>query len=93
MMQPSRNNGNMLAIRYQLWNGKSQAVLERIGKIYCATQQLVGVGSNDDTERIRRFRQHLIELCDYLRSNSSSWIPLSASGTPASGINKRYHYQ
>ena len=24
-------------IRYQLWNGKSHAALERIGKIYCAT--------------------------------------------------------
>ena len=138
-------------IRYQLWNGKSQAALERIGKIYCATQQLLGVGCNDDTERIRRFRQHLIDLCNYLRSNwsgltnyarerrngrrissalaesamshlvnqrmgkrqpmrwsaegglfyckcaarfsTSSWIPLSVSGTRSSGINKRYHYR
>ena len=31
-------------IRYQLWNGKSQAALERIGKIYCATKPLLGVG-------------------------------------------------
>jgi hypothetical protein len=55
-------------IRYQLWNGKSQAALERIGKIARATKQLRG-GSLADAERLRRFRQHMIDLRDYLRSN------------------------
>jgi hypothetical protein len=55
-------------IRYQLWNGKSQTALERIGKIARATKQLPG-GSLADAERLRRFRQHMIDLRDYLRSN------------------------
>jgi len=56
-------------IRYQLWNGKREAALERIEAVYCATKRLEGPGSSDDAERVRRFRQHLIDLRDYLRSN------------------------
>jgi hypothetical protein len=56
-------------IRYQLWNGKREAALERIDAVYCATQRLEGSGSIDHTERVRRFRRHLIDLRDYLRSN------------------------
>ena len=56
-------------MRYQLWNGKREAALERIEAEYCATQRSEGSGSIDDAERVRRFRQHLIDLRDYLRSN------------------------
>jgi hypothetical protein len=56
-------------IRYQLWNGKREAALERIEAVYRATKRLEGCGSVDDAERVRRFRQHLIDLCDYLHSN------------------------
>src|SRR5215472_11012352 len=56
-------------IRYQLWNGKRKRALERIEAVYRATQGLGGSGSIDDAERVRRFRQHLIDLRDYLRSN------------------------
>jgi hypothetical protein len=56
-------------IRYQLWHGKSQAALERIGRIARATKRLLGFESLDVAERVRRFRQHTIELRDYLRSN------------------------
>jgi hypothetical protein len=56
-------------IRYQLWNGKREAALERIEAIYRATKRLEGSGSMDDAERVRRFRQHMIDLRDYLRSN------------------------
>jgi hypothetical protein len=56
-------------IRYQLWNGKGEAALERIEAVYCATTRLEGFGSSDDTERVRRFRQHMIDLRDYLRGN------------------------
>ena len=56
-------------IRYQLWNGKGEAALERIEAVYCATTRLKGFGSSDDTERVRRFRQHMIDLRDYLRGN------------------------
>ena len=56
-------------IRYQLWNGKREAALERIQAVDCATKRLEGPGTSDDAERVRRFRQHLIDLRDYLRSN------------------------
>lgn len=41
----------------------------RMEAVYCATKRLEGSGSIDDKERVRRFRQHLIDLRDYLRSN------------------------
>ena len=56
-------------IRYQLWNGQPEAALERIEAVYCAAKRLEGTGCIDDAERVRRFRQHLIDLRDYLRSN------------------------
>jgi hypothetical protein len=56
-------------IRYQLWNGKREAALERIEAVYRATKRLEGCGSIDDAERVRRFRQHITDLRDYLRSN------------------------
>ena len=56
-------------IRYQLWNGKSEAALERIEAVYRATKRLEGCGSVDDADRVRRFPRHLIDLRDYLRSN------------------------
>ena len=56
-------------IRYQLWNGKGEAALELIEAVCCATTRLKGFGSSDDTERVRRFRQHMIDLRDYLRGN------------------------
>ena len=50
-------------IRYQLWHGKRAAALERIEDIYSATKRLLGSGGSiDDTERVRRFRGHMIEL-------------------------------
>jgi hypothetical protein len=56
-------------IRYQLWNGKREAALKRIRAVDCATKRLEGSRSIDDAERVRRFRQHMIDLRDYLRSN------------------------
>jgi hypothetical protein len=56
-------------IRYQLWHGKREAALDRIEDIYWATKRLDASGSIDDAERVRRFRQHMIDLRDYLRSN------------------------
>jgi hypothetical protein len=56
-------------IRYQLWHGKREAALERIEAVYRATKRLEGSGSIDDAERVRRFRQQVIDLRDYLRSH------------------------
>ena len=56
-------------IRYQLWNGKRKAALERIETVYWTTKRLEGSGSIDYAERVRRFLQHMIGLRDYLRGN------------------------
>jgi hypothetical protein len=42
-----------------------------MGKICRATKRLLDSLSTADTERVRRFRQHIIDLRDYLRSNRS----------------------
>jgi hypothetical protein len=56
-------------IRYQLWNGKREAALKRIEAVGGATKRLEDFRSVDDAERVRRFRQHMIDLRDYLTSN------------------------
>jgi hypothetical protein len=61
--------GKIPRIRYQLWNGKRKAALQRIEAVYRATKRLEGCGSIDNAERVGRFRQHMIDLRDYLRSN------------------------
>src|ERR1035437_3488811 len=53
-------------LRYQMWNGKWRAALERMGKICRATKRLLDSLSTADAERVRRFRQHIIDLRDYL---------------------------
>ena len=59
-------------IRYQIWNGKWRAALDRMRKIYGATKRLVDSVSATDAERVHRFRRHLKGLRQYLRSNWSS---------------------
>src|SRR5450755_4861016 len=54
-----------------MWNGKWRAALDRMGKICRATKRLLDSLSTADAERVRRFRQHIIDLRDYLRSNRS----------------------
>lgn len=43
--------------------------MERIEAVFRATMRLEGCRSIDGAERVRRFRQHMIDLRDYLRSN------------------------
>jgi hypothetical protein len=65
-------NEKLPRMRYQMWNGKWQAALERIGMIYRATERLLDGLATGEVERVRRFRQHLVDLRDYLRSNWSA---------------------
>jgi hypothetical protein len=65
-------NEKLPRMRYQMWNGKWQAALERIGLIYRATERLLDGLATEEAERVRRFRQHLVDLRDYLRSNWSA---------------------
>ena len=64
-------NEKLPRLRYQMWNGKWRAALDRMGKIHRATKRLLDSLSTADAERVRRFRQHIIDLRDYLRSNRS----------------------
>ena len=58
-------------IRYQMWNGKWRAALNRMGRIYRATKRLLGSLSTTEEERVQRFRRHIVDLRDYLRENWS----------------------
>jgi hypothetical protein len=64
-------NEKLPRIRYQIWNGKWRAALDRLRKVHTATKQLVDSVSPDDAERVHRFRQHLKGLRQYLHSNWS----------------------
>jgi hypothetical protein len=59
-------------LRYQMWHGKWQAAFDRMEKIYRATERLLDTLPATDAERVQRFRQHLMDLRDYLRSNWSA---------------------
>jgi hypothetical protein len=61
----------LLRIRHQMWNGQWHAALDRMGKTYRATKRLLESLSTADAELVRRFRQHMTDLRDYLRSNWS----------------------
>ena len=59
-------------MRYQMWHGKWQAAFDRMEKIYRATERLLDTLPATAAERVQRFRQHLMDLRDYLRSNWSA---------------------
>jgi hypothetical protein len=56
-------------IRYQMWNGKWQAAMHRMRDIYRGTCEAAIRPYAVDRDRIERFRKHLLDLGDYLRSN------------------------
>jgi hypothetical protein len=58
-------------IRYQMWNGKWRAARERMREIWRTTEPLLNSLSGNDAKSVSRFRQHLINLRDYLRGNAS----------------------
>jgi hypothetical protein len=59
-------------VRHQMWNGKWPAAIDRMREIYIGTARAADSCSPAYAERIRRFRQHLLDLRDYLRNNWSS---------------------
>lgn len=56
-------------VRYQMWKGHWHAALDRMGEIYRATKRFLNSLGSADAERVRRFRQHMVDLRDYLCSN------------------------
>jgi hypothetical protein len=58
-------------VRYQMWNGQWRAALDRMGALYRASAHLQNCSPYSDAERVRRFREHLVNLRDYLCRNWS----------------------
>jgi hypothetical protein len=56
-------------VRFQMWNGKWQAALDRLGAIYRTTKKFLSPLSSTDAVRIGRFRKHMLDLRDYLCRN------------------------
>src|SRR5665213_892085 len=59
----------MPRVRYEIWNGQWNAAVRRMHEIYQAAKIGLKVESAFDTERVRRFRRHLLEFKEYLRNN------------------------
>jgi hypothetical protein len=60
---------NTPRLRYQMWNGQWHAAVKRMHEIYNAAKTGLKVEPATDAERLQRFRRHLFELKEYLRSN------------------------
>jgi hypothetical protein len=58
-------------VRHQMWNGQWYAALDRMGDLYRASARLLNSAPPSDAERSRRFREHLVNLRDYLCRNWS----------------------
>jgi hypothetical protein len=59
-------------LRYQMWHGKWAAAIERMRGIYRGAGAVIGSLRPVDAERVERFRQHMVNLRDYLKNNWSS---------------------
>ena len=53
-------------VRHQMWNGQWHAALDRMGDIYRASAHLQKCSPASDADRVRRFREHLVKVRDYL---------------------------
>jgi hypothetical protein len=58
-------------VRYQMWHGLWHGALDRLGEIYRDTKRLLPSLPAAGGEVVRRFRQHMVNLRDYLCSNWS----------------------
>ena len=58
-------------VRHQMWNGQWHAALDRMGDLYRASARLLNYATPGDADRVRRFREHLVNLRDYLCRNWS----------------------
>jgi hypothetical protein len=58
-------------VRHQMWNEQWQAALNRMRDIYRASAGWPNSAGSPDADAVRRFRQHLVSLRDYLLHNWS----------------------
>ncbi len=61
-------------VRYQMWNGRWHAAATRVRHIYRESDEVDGIKTNADVERVRRFRQHLLGLLQYMVNNQANRI-------------------
>lgn len=59
-------------VRFKMWHGQWHAALGRLREIYKSTSLLGDAPSSESAERMKRFRQHIVDLRDYLLNNWSS---------------------
>ena len=56
-------------LRYKMWNGQWKQAIHRMRDCYLGTDLVAATVTSFHAERIKRFRQHLVDLRDYLVSN------------------------
>jgi hypothetical protein len=61
--------GKIPRLRYKMWNGQWRGALHRMRDCYLGTSLVATTVTTFNAERVKRFRQHLIDLRDYLISN------------------------
>jgi hypothetical protein len=61
-------------VRHQIWNEKWASAVGRMRDIFLGAGDVIGFLRPVDAERVQRFRQHLLELRNYLRNNCSALI-------------------
>jgi hypothetical protein len=59
-------------LRYQMWHGKWAVAIERMRGLFRGAGAVMESLRTLDAERVGRFRQHLVNLRDYLKSNWGS---------------------
>jgi hypothetical protein len=58
-------------VRYQMWNRRWANAIARMRNIFISADQIVDAVATAGRERLQRFRNHLLDLRNYLVSNQS----------------------
>jgi hypothetical protein len=58
-------------VRFQMWNGQWARAIRRMHSIFISVGQISNQIAAACTERIQRFRTHLLDLRNYLVSNQN----------------------
>jgi hypothetical protein len=69
--------GKLAGLRYQMWYGQWRPAMTRMRDIYQGVGRCLETLSGADSERAKRFRQHVLELRDYLINNQTGLISYS----------------
>src|ERR1700730_12541003 len=64
-------------VRFQMWNGQWAKAIRRMHSIFISAGQISNQIAAARTERIQRFRTHLLDLRNYLVSNQNGLTKLT----------------